>query len=150
MPGIRLRYQPANPGLTSVLVCREDLPDVLAEPRGTRMLGALVDEVSAGLDPYSRWLARFPQGRGSLAAAAQLPPDLVGAGHGMLGTLRAWAESRLGDRPSAMIDAAEFGAFWSTAAVKPKPISPVLSVEPSAPAGPSSIPANPPTCAVTR
>src|SRR5581483_7988708 len=54
VPGVRLRYQPANPGLTSVLVCREDLPDVLAEPRGTRMLSALVDEVAAGLDPYSR------------------------------------------------------------------------------------------------
>jgi hypothetical protein len=116
VPGIRLKYQPANPGLTTVLVCREDLPDVLAEPRGTRMLGALVDEVSAGLDPYSRWLARFPQGRGSLAAAAQLPPDLVGAGQGVIGGLRTWAEARLAGRPSAVIDAAEFGAFWSTAA----------------------------------
>ncbi len=40
--GVRLRYQPANPGLTAALVCREDLPDVLAEPRsypGARHLG---------------------------------------------------------------------------------------------------------------
>ncbi|HTF10675.1 MAG TPA: TerB N-terminal domain-containing protein, partial [Asanoa sp.] len=116
VPGIRMRYQPASPGLATTLVCREDLPDVLAEPRSTRALGGLVDSVAAALDPYRRWLARFPAGRGSLAAAALLPRELVDAGHGRLGALRVWAERQLDGRSPAVIDAAGFWEFWSTAA----------------------------------
>jgi hypothetical protein len=115
VPGVRLRYQPANPGLPATLVCREDLPDVLAEPRATRMLGALVDEVAASLDPYRRWVARYPQGRGSLAAATQLPREMLDPDRGQLGALRAWADSRLDGRPWAVVDAAEFAGFWQTA-----------------------------------
>lgn len=115
VPGVRLRYQPASSGLTATLVCREDLPDVLAEPRSTRTLTALVDAVAAALDPYSRWLARFPQGRGSLVAATLLPAELVDPDRGPLGALRVWAEARLDGRPWRVIDAAEFWAFWSTA-----------------------------------
>ncbi|BCB86565.1 TerB N-terminal domain-containing protein [Phytohabitans suffuscus] len=116
VPGIRLRYQPASPGLATTLVCREDLPDVLAEPRCARALGSLVDSVAAALDPYRRWLARFPHGRDSVAAAALLPRELVDTGHGLLGALRVWAEQQLDGRPRAVIDAAGFWAFWSTAA----------------------------------
>jgi hypothetical protein len=115
VPGIRLRYRPSSPGLTATLVCREDLPDVLAEPRSARALGALADEVAAALDPYRRWLARFPQGRGSLAATTLLPLELVDAGRGELGALRVWAETRLDGRPWTVVDAAGFAAFWSTA-----------------------------------
>jgi TerB N-terminal domain/TerB-C domain len=115
VPGVRLRYQPVSPALTTTLVCRDDLPDVLAEPRCTRALGSLVDSVAAALDPYRRWLARFPEGRGSLAAAAHLPRELVDAGHGQLGALRVWAERQLDGRPRAVLDAAGFWAFWSAA-----------------------------------
>lgn len=116
VPGIRLRYQPASPGLAPTLVCREDLPDVLADRRGTRALRALLDDVCAALDPYHRWLARFPQGRDSLAAATLLPPELVDTGHGQLGALRVWGERQLDGRARAVIDAGEFWRFWSTAA----------------------------------
>jgi hypothetical protein len=114
--GIRLRYQPASPGLTATLVCREDLPDVLREPRCTRELVRLVDDVAAALDPYSRWLARFPEGRGSLAATSLLPAELVDPCGGRLGALREWAQAHLDGRPRALIDGAEFWRFWSSAA----------------------------------
>ncbi|HZN74602.1 MAG TPA: TerB N-terminal domain-containing protein [Micromonosporaceae bacterium] len=113
--GIRIRYQPANPGLTAMLVCRADLPDVLGEPRCTRELVRLVDEVAAGLEPYSRWLARFPDGHGSLAAVALLPAELVDPDQGRLGALRKWAQKHLGDRATALIDAAELRQHWSVA-----------------------------------
>ena len=116
VPGIRLRYRPANPGLPTTLVCREDLPDVLAEPRCARALGALVDDVATALEPYRQWLARFPEGRGSLAAAALLPRELVDVGHGQVGALRVWAERQLDGRPWAVVDGAGFWAFWSTVA----------------------------------
>ncbi|HKT05295.1 MAG TPA: TerB N-terminal domain-containing protein [Rugosimonospora sp.] len=116
VPGIRLRYRPANPGLPTTLVCREDLPDVLTEPRCTRALGSLVDSAATALEPYRQWSARFPEGRGSLAAAALLPRELVDVGHGQVGALRVWAERQLDGRPWAVVDAGGFWAFWSTAA----------------------------------
>ncbi|MDT4995839.1 MAG: hypothetical protein QOH97_5731 [Actinoplanes sp.] len=113
--GIRLSYRPSNPGLAATLVWRADLPDLLSEPRRIRALSALRDEVAASLDPYRRWLARFPQGQGSLAAVPLLPAGLVDARHGRLGAVRVWAERRLDGQPRALIDAAEFWDFWSAA-----------------------------------
>src|SRR5262249_60283968 len=119
VPALRTAYPPPNPGLPATLACREDLPDVLREPRCTRELGRLVDDVTAALDPYSRWLARFPEGRGSLAATALLPPELVDPDDGRLGALREWTAAHLDGRPSALIDAAEFRRFWSSAVPQP-------------------------------
>lgn len=116
VPGIRLRYRPAHPDLPTTLVCREDLPDVLTEPRCTRALGSLVDSAARALEPYRQWLVRFPEGRGSVAAASLLPRELVDVGHGRVGALRVWAERQLDGRPWAVVDAGEFWAFWSTAA----------------------------------
>jgi hypothetical protein len=116
VPGVRLRYRPANAGLPTTLICREDLPDVLTEPRATRMLGALVDEVAASLDAYRRWVARYPQGRGTLPAATLLPRELLDPDRGQFGELRAWADARLGGRSWTVVDGAEFTAFWHTAA----------------------------------
>jgi hypothetical protein len=113
--GIRLSYQPASPGLATALVCREDLPDVFSEPRCVRALGTLVDGVATALDPYSRWLARFPQGRGTLTATTMLPAELVDPRSGQLGALRVWAESRLSGRPRAVVEVAELGRYWRMA-----------------------------------
>ncbi|NMO54849.1 hypothetical protein HH310_27155 [Actinoplanes sp. TBRC 11911] len=113
--GIRLRYHPSNPGLATTLVWRADLPDLLSEPSRVRPLVALRDEVAAALDPYRRWLARFPQGRDSLAAVPLLPAELVDVRYGKLGALRVWAERRLDGRPRTLIDASELREFWSAA-----------------------------------
>lgn len=114
-PGIRLRYRPASPGLVTTLVCRPDLPDLFAEPRGLRALVGLRDEVATALDPYRRWLARFPQGRDSLAAVPLLPSELIDTRHGRLGAVRIWAEGHLDGQPRTFLDGGEFWRFWSTA-----------------------------------
>ena len=112
---LEIWHQPANPGLTSVGLSRADLPDVLKEPTATRELGALADAVTGALDPYSRWLAKTPEGRGTLAATALLPTELLDRDVGQLGHLLSWANAKMEGRPNAIIDAAEFAAFWSTA-----------------------------------
>jgi len=114
-PGLRIRYEPANPELDPTLVCREDLPDVLGEVRAGQALGALIDGIAAALDPYRRMVARFPQSRGSLAATRLLPVDLLDGDRGRFGALRVWTEARLDGRSLAVVDGAEFAAFWSTA-----------------------------------
>ena len=108
-------YEPASPGLTGAGLSRADLPDVLSEPTATRELGVLVDSVTGALDPYSRWLAKTPNGRGTLAATALLPAELLDRDAGPLGHLLSWANAHLDGRPSAVIDAAEFTSFWSIA-----------------------------------
>jgi hypothetical protein len=108
-------YEPASPGLAGVSLSRADLPDVLREPAATRQLGVLVDSVTGALDPYSRWLAKIPYGRGTLAATALLPAELLDRRAGPLGHLLSWANAHLDGRPSAVIDATEFSAFWATA-----------------------------------
>lgn len=113
--GIRFRYRPADPGLDTTLVWRADLPDLLTTRHGIGELAALRDEVAAALDPYRRWLARFPQGADSLAAVPLLPAELVDTRHGRLGAVRVWSERRLDGRPRAVVDAGEFRAFWSAA-----------------------------------
>jgi hypothetical protein len=114
-PGLRIRYQPANPGLSATLVCREDLPDALADPGSARLLTGLLDAVGAELEPYRRMVAQFPQARGSLAATALLPADLLDADRGRFGALRIWTEAQFDARPLAVVDGAQFAAFWSTA-----------------------------------
>jgi hypothetical protein len=113
--GIRLRYHPSDPGLATTLVWRADLPDLWSERRGIRALAALREEVAAALDPYCRWLARFPQGRDSLAAVPLLPAELVDVRSGRLGAVRVWAERQLDGQPRALIDAGDFWEFWSAA-----------------------------------
>ncbi|HEU4347058.1 MAG TPA: TerB N-terminal domain-containing protein, partial [Actinoplanes sp.] len=115
MPGLRIRYRPANPELSTTLVCREDLPDVLAEPRSGRALGALIDGIAGALDPYRRMVTRFPRSRGSLAATTLLPTDLLDPDHGRFGALRVWTEARFNGCALAVVDGAEFAAFWPTA-----------------------------------
>lgn len=114
-PAIRLGYRPANPGMDTVVVERPDLPDVVQDPHSTRLLGALTDEVTAALTPYSRWLARTPQGRDTLASTRLLPADLLAAAPGPLGPLLDWTERRLAGRGHAVVDTAEFAAHWSSA-----------------------------------
>jgi TerB N-terminal domain/TerB-C domain len=114
-PPIRIGYQPASPGIEAVVLDRPDLPDVLEEPRATRDLGALVDSVTDALTPYSRWLARTPGGRGSLASTALLPAELLDLDPGPLRHLLTWANAHLDGQFAAVIEASEFSAFWSTA-----------------------------------
>jgi hypothetical protein len=113
-PPVRIGYEPASPGIDSVVLERPDLPDVLEEPRATRELGALTDSVTEALTPYSRWLARTPGGAGTLASTALLPADLLDATSGPLRPVLSWADRRLDGRRFATIGFAELRDFWST------------------------------------
>ena len=113
-PPIRIGYSPASPGIDTVVLDRPDLPDVLEEAIVTRELGALVDSVTDALTPYSRWLARTPGGRGSLASTALLPADLLDLDPGPIRHLLTWANAHLDGKFAGVIDASEFSAFWST------------------------------------
>jgi tellurite resistance protein len=108
---LRLDYQPASAGLSPV---RWDLgvPDVFSQAAPTRALGAIVDDCTRSLEAYSRFLGRRPDGRGSLAAVALLPPELAATAGGELNSLIAFVDAKLAGGPTAVFDAAEILAFW--------------------------------------
>lgn len=112
---LRFDYRAASAGLRAVAVVPGDLPDVLDRPETRGALSRLVESVTDDLDAYSRWLGRNPDGRGSLAAAALLPPELLDTASGQLHELTAWVEGHLGERDRAVVDGAPLIAWWATA-----------------------------------
>ncbi|MFG3709294.1 TerB N-terminal domain-containing protein [Micromonospora sp. NPDC047730] len=111
---IEVTYRAASAGIASASV-RLDLPDVVELGGPSRKLTELVESVTDDLDAYSRWLGRHPDGRGSLAAAAVLPPELLDQQAGQVGALRAWCDARLADEAYVVVGAAELITFWPTA-----------------------------------
>lgn len=112
---LRAHYSPLSPGLgSSVSLPVGDLPDVTGLSATVRRISAVADAACARLDAYSRWLGRHPDGRGTLAAAALLPPELATENES-LRELGAWLEQRLGDGERAVLDAAELIARWPSA-----------------------------------
>ncbi|MEU4476484.1 TerB N-terminal domain-containing protein [Micromonospora sp. NPDC023966] len=111
---IEVIYRAASGGIASASA-RLDLPDVVELAGPARKLTELVESVTDDLDAYSRRLGRDPDGRGSLAAAALLPPELLDQQAGQVGALRAWCDARLANETDVLVDAAELIAFWPTA-----------------------------------
>ncbi|HST48708.1 TerB N-terminal domain-containing protein [Jatrophihabitans sp.] len=110
---LRYDYYPASAGIGQVQLST-NLPDVLTQAAPRAKLAALVEECTNSLDAYSRYLGRNPDGAGTLAATALLPPELVADAGGELARLAGFLEERLGGQPAVLIDAAELLAFWPT------------------------------------
>lgn len=70
-----LQVRPTNAVLDEQHIQTNHLPDVLALPQ-TNEIGTLIADVTSALDDYSRWVARYPLRRHSLAAWTWLPNAL--------------------------------------------------------------------------
>lgn len=93
-----------------------DLPDVAGLTAPVNQLRQLADACSDELDAYSRWIGRNPDGAQSLAAAALLPPELVGGQQGVaLADLRAWLNTQLDGRAAVAVPARDLLRHWPTA-----------------------------------
>lgn len=93
-----------------------DLPDVAGLTGPVNQLRQLADACSDELDAYSRWIGRNPDGAQSLAAAALLPPELVGGQQGVaLADLRSWLDAQLDGRTVVAVPARDLLRHWPTA-----------------------------------
>ena len=112
---LRLTYQSASSGIGHAELSTT-LPDVLTQAGPSKKLAALVEECTASLDAYSRYLGRNPTARGSLAAAALLPPELADSvGGDDLARLTSFVDAALDRESSAVVDAGELLALWPLA-----------------------------------
>jgi len=114
---LKLTYHPAS--LTfggEITVEMGALPDVTRQTAPLRKIAQIVDECQTELDAYSRWLGRNPTGRGTLAAAALLPGDLVAeTGSDEVATLRASLDELLGASATTVITAGSLMERWPSA-----------------------------------
>lgn len=77
---LTIDYQAASPTFGGGLKLRIDgMPDVSRLQSPLAKIGALVEECQTALEPYSRWLGRNPDGRGTLQSLASLPGELARA-----------------------------------------------------------------------
>lgn len=110
---LTVSYQPASPSLNDDVVVRVDVPDVTALVAPAKKLQELVNLCTDQLDAYSRWLGRHPDEKGSLAAVALLPPELMAnTPSTALDKLMEWVESSLAGRQEAVVDAPGLLSRW--------------------------------------
>jgi uncharacterized tellurite resistance protein B-like protein len=102
---LKLSYRPASASFGGeVTLTGESLPDVTALRTPLQRLQALAEECLADLDAYSRYLGRHESSRGSPAATALLPRELVAAHRGdETMALRDYLSAALGQRESAVV-----------------------------------------------
>ena len=112
-----LSYGPASGGFGGPI----DLPapglfDVSGLKAPVAQLAAVTSGAAESLEPYSRWLGGHPGSRGTPAATALLPSELVATDTAeAVAALRGWIETQLGDRPMADIDGAGLARHWPLA-----------------------------------
>jgi hypothetical protein len=104
-------YMAANPGIGHVAIPLS-LPDVLELAAPTRQLRLLAEECADALGAYSRYLGRHPGAKGTLEAAARLPPELADGTQGDLSRLIAWVDGQLGQAARAVVDGGDLIALW--------------------------------------
>jgi tellurite resistance protein len=111
---LSLRYRPASRTFAGEIpIPIEDLPDLTALQRPIKELDKLADACVEALDPYSRWLGRNPNGRGTPEAVALLPSPLA---MDCLGTdLRVfgdWLGTLIVDNHPVLMDRSKFVEHW--------------------------------------
>ena len=70
-------YRPASSSFDGAFSADTAYPDVTSLVGPRRKIKEIVDACCDALDPFSRWLGRNPDGRGTLLSAGLLPPALI-------------------------------------------------------------------------
>lgn len=106
-------YRPISPSFYAQGFRGPEYPDILRLEGPRRKIQLLVNQCCSVLDAYSRWLRRNPDGRGSLLAAAFLPPELleVCAPAGLV-ELRQKLEDLLGPQTVALVPVEDVLGSW--------------------------------------
>ncbi len=111
---LKVEYRPASASFgRTIPVKLPDLPDVGAVTAPVQRLIELADAVTEDLEPYSRWIGKNPDDRGSLAAIALLPAELA-RDHSseQAQALKDWAKETLGNSDRATVMAEKLVWGW--------------------------------------
>jgi hypothetical protein len=111
-----VRYYPASPSLPQKLdLSLDDLPDLANYKSKLKVIGDLIEDCAAQLQPLARFLGRNPDGRQTAAAIALLPPELLSShGGDRLAELQTWLTNAIDQNPIA-ISVQELLQHWAGA-----------------------------------
>ena len=104
-PKLTLSYGPASSSFCGeVSTTADGIPDVTCDPSLFCKLRDLGEECSDDLDAYSRFLGRRPDEKGTAAAVALLPDELLASyGGRVVDDLGSWTSKALAGRTSAVV-----------------------------------------------
>ena len=115
-------YQPASAGIpASHLSVGGGLPDVANLSAPLARLREIAGETCNALDAYSRYLGRHPEGAGTAAALALLPPGIERPVDAATQALFAWADNRLSASDPVQVTAVDLLTRWSAASPETRP-----------------------------
>ncbi len=111
---LSLSYKPASRSFyQKIEIDLGDLPDVTALQRPIKELEKIADACIQELDPYSRWLGKNPDGRGSPEAIALLPAAMSMSHAGAETRVFAnWLEATVTRGAALVLKRAEFKERW--------------------------------------
>ncbi|HET9894943.1 MAG TPA: TerB N-terminal domain-containing protein [Streptosporangiaceae bacterium] len=115
-------YHPASAGIAQSQLpsgCR--VPDVVSSVAPVTLLRELARDTCDDLDAYSRYLGRHPDGAGTAAALALLPPGIERQADAATKALITWADDSLGAADRVQVAAGELLARWSAASPGSRP-----------------------------
>jgi len=116
------RYHPASSGIAvSQLPPGRRVPDVASLEAPLARLREVAGEACDDLDAYSRFIGRHPDGAGTAAALALLPPGIERPADAATQALLAWADDSLGAADRVTVATSELQARWSAASPGSRP-----------------------------
>ncbi|WP_434043922.1 MULTISPECIES: TerB N-terminal domain-containing protein [Sorangium] len=104
-----VHYRPASASFGGVLrLTAPAVSDVTGRRKAAEKLRQVVEQCAIELDPFSRWIGRNPDQRGSVTAAGLLPPELLAMHQGQeVIALVGMIEGHLDGKQAALVPAAE-------------------------------------------
>jgi uncharacterized tellurite resistance protein B-like protein len=114
---LKINYRAASSSLGQTEIELDaigQLPDVTALSAPLNQIQVLVDSCTDELEPYSRWIGRNPEAKGSHTAIALLPIELVALHEGEgTKTFRQWLEQSLNQNQTSLIPARDLLRHWN-------------------------------------
>lgn len=115
-------YRPASRGIpTWYRPAGYGVPDVASLSAPLAQLREIAGEACNDLDAYSRYLGRHPDGAGTVAALALLPPGIERPADAATQALLAWADDSLGASDLVQVPAVDLLTRWSAASPESRP-----------------------------
>jgi tellurite resistance protein len=108
---LKSEYHPASSSLRGISLPQQDLPDPSNLKGPVNKLIAIADECAAGLDAYSRYLAKPDTSRTDIEAVLLLPDELSDLGATLgLGTFKKWADDAISTK-KGLVNIEEFWTY---------------------------------------
>lgn len=112
-----LTYHAASAGIGFANLKMKNVPDVFEKTKPIRALIEIAETTQESLEGFSRFVGKYPEGRGSLAGLALLPERLIAKSRNPeLEAMRAWLDRMFVTSSQVSIDGVDLLQLWRPSA----------------------------------